>query len=62
MEPGLPRLVTQAESEGPVADDKIKLTTTEARGGSRGTQVRTVMIIGLGLVIVAFAIIYAIYG
>jgi len=45
-----------------VADEKIKLTTTEARAGSRGTQVRTIMIVGLVLVIVAFAIIYAVYG
>ncbi|QXQ05784.1 hypothetical protein KX816_16445 [Sphingosinicellaceae bacterium] len=43
-------------------DDKIKLTTTEARGGSRGTQVRTIMIVALVLVIVAFAIIYSVYG
>ena len=52
----------EAESEGPVNDDKTKLTATEARGGSRGTQVRNVMIVGLVLVIVAFAIIYSVYG
>ncbi len=45
-----------------MADEKIELTTTEARAGSRGTQVRTIMIVGLVLVIVAFAIIYIVYG
>lgn len=45
-----------------MVDEKIKVTTTEARAGSRGTQVRTIMIIGLVLVIVSFAIIYAVYG
>ncbi len=45
-----------------MADDKIKLTTTEARAGSRGTQVRTIMIIALVLVMAAFAIIYAVYA
>ena len=43
-------------------DEKTKLTATEARGGSRGTQVRTIMIVGLVLVITAFAIIYSVYG
>jgi len=52
----------EAESEGPVDDEKTKLTATEARGGSKGTQVRTVLIAGLVLVIVAFAIIYSVYG
>ena len=45
-----------------MADDKTRLTTTEARAGSRGTQVRTMLIVGLVLVIVAFAIIYSVYG
>ena len=57
------RVVTTGESEGTsVADDKIKVTATEARGGSRGNQVRNVLVAGLLLIVVAFATIYAIYG
>ena len=39
-------------------DEKTELTPTEARGASRGGTVRTMLVIGLVLVVVAFAVIY----
>lgn len=45
-----------------MAEDDNRLTPTEARGGSRGNQVRYVLIASLALIVVAFALIYATYG
>ncbi len=44
-----------------VNDDQTKLTTTEARGGSGGTSVRSLMVVSVVLVIVAFVAIYLYY-
>ena len=44
-----------------MADDPIILNTTEARGGSRGKTIRTIMIVSLILVVVAFVATYAFY-
>jgi hypothetical protein len=38
--------------------ERIVETTTEARGAERGPTVRNVLVWSLGLVIVAFAIVY----
>ena len=38
--------------------ERIVETTTEARGAERGPTVRNVLVWSLGLVIVAFAILY----
>jgi hypothetical protein len=38
--------------------ERIVKTTTEARGAERGPTVRNVLVWSLGLVIVAFAIVY----
>jgi len=64
MELDTPRLVThprKLRGGEIVADEKIKLTTTEARGGSGGTSVRSLMIVSVVLVIVAFVAIYLYY-
>ena len=42
-------------------DEKTRLTTTEARGGSGGTQVRTIMIISIALVVAIFGAIFIYY-
>ena len=42
-------------------DDKTRLTTTEARGGSGGTQVRTILVVSLALVAAIFAAIFLYY-
>ncbi len=39
-------------------DEKTELTPTEARAGSRGGYMRTVLIVSLVLIIVAFGAIY----
>jgi hypothetical protein len=41
-----------------VENERIVETTTEARGAERGPTVRNVLIWSLGLVVVAFAIVY----
>jgi hypothetical protein len=41
-----------------IEDERIVETTTEARGAERGPTVRNVLVWSLGLVIVAFAIVY----
>ena len=41
-----------------MADEEVRLTTTEARGGSKGTQVRTILIVSICLVVVAFVATY----
>ena len=41
-----------------MVDEKVKLTATEARGGSRGKQVRTVLIVSICLVVIAFVAVY----
>ena len=45
-----------------MADDPIILNTTEARGGSRGKTIRTIMIVSIVLVVAAFVAIYMFYG
>ena len=46
----------------PDNDDKTVLTPTEARGGSRGGTVRTMLVISLVLIIGAFAAVYMFVG
>lgn len=42
--------------------EPIKLTETEAKGGSKTRVNRTVLFISLAIVILAFVIIFIIYG
>ena len=41
-----------------MAEEPIELTTTKARAGSKGKQVRTILIVSICLVIVAFVATY----
>ena len=42
-------------------DGHIVETTLEARGAERGPTVRNVLVWGIGLVVVAFVVVYALY-
>jgi len=43
-------------------DEKVHVSTTEARGASRGRSVGVVLLASLALIVILFAIIYAMGG
>jgi hypothetical protein len=51
----------QEEQMPKLEDGHIVETTLEARGAERGPTVRNMLVWGIGLVVVAFVVVYALY-